>query len=67
MYSAAADTREDRALARQAMSLCLYAVEEDGCPHDSVLKRERGGWQEDAHTDKIHNVIDAILAFRAMK
>ncbi len=67
MYSAAAETREDRALARQAMSLCLYAVEEDGCPHDSVLKRERGGWQEDAHTDKIHNVIDAILAFRAMK
>lgn len=35
----------------------------DGCP--ASLHRgpgERGGWQEDAHTDVVHSVIDALVA-----
>lgn len=23
----------------------------------------RGGWQEDAHTDKLHNIVDALTLF----
>ncbi len=44
-------------------STANYAVDDDGCPRDSVLKGKRRGWQEDAHTDKIHNIIDATMAF----
>lgn len=38
----------------------------DGCPQDLCdginSTPHRGGWQEDAHTDKIHNFVDAINA-----
>jgi hypothetical protein len=27
------------------------------------MTRGRGGWQEDAHTDKLHNFVDAMTAF----
>jgi hypothetical protein len=30
---------------------------------ENSLRSGRGGWQEDAHTDKIHNFVDAISAF----
>jgi hypothetical protein len=63
MYCAAAGSQEYKAVAYQALKLCMYAVDDDGCPRDSILKRDRGGWQEDAHTDKIHNILDAIAAF----
>src|SRR5579872_1146890 len=62
MYSAATGSAEYKGLAWQSLTFCLYATEEDGCPRDSV-QRTRGGWQEDAHTDKIHNVVDALTAF----
>jgi hypothetical protein len=41
----------------------LYGIDEDGCPRDSLIENKRGGWQEDAHTDKIHNFMDALRAF----
>jgi hypothetical protein len=63
MYCSATGAQEYEGLAYQALNLCLYAIDEDGCPRDSVLKKERGGWQEDAHTDKIHNFMDAMAAF----
>lgn len=63
MYCAATGSQEYKAIACQALNLCLYAVDDDGCPRDSILKKERGGWQEDAHTDKVHNILDAIAAF----
>jgi hypothetical protein len=64
MYSAATGSDEYKAVARQAMNLCLYAVDEDGCPADRAdIAKPRGGWVEDAHTDKIHNVLDALAAF----
>lgn len=63
LYSAATGSPEYKRIAQQALTFSLYAVDDDGCPRDSVLKGKRGGWQEDAHTDKIHNIIDAMSAF----
>jgi len=65
VYSAATGSPVYRRVAEQALTFCLYAVEENGCPHDSVLNPDPGGWQEDAHTDKIHNIVDALEAFPA--
>jgi hypothetical protein len=63
MYSAATGTGEYKAVANQALNYALYAINDDGCPRDNALRPGRGGWQEDAHTDKIHNFVDAMLAF----
>jgi hypothetical protein len=54
---------EYKALARQALNYSLYAVNDDGCPSDGAWRAGRGGWQEDAHTDRIHNFMDALTAF----
>jgi hypothetical protein len=63
MYSKATGSSEYKAVARQALNFCLYAVNDDGCPGDLATRSGRGGWQEDAHTDKLHNILDAISAF----
>jgi hypothetical protein len=63
MYSAAAGSDEYKGLAYQALNYALYAINDDGCPRENSLQKGRGGWQEDAHTDKIHNYMDAIAAF----
>ncbi|NUN94824.1 MAG: hypothetical protein HUU16_01510 [Candidatus Omnitrophica bacterium] len=63
MYSKATGDNRFKGLAREAMNYCLYAVDEDGCPGQLASERKRGGWQEDAHTDKIHNLLDALSAY----
>jgi len=63
MYSRATGSPEYRRLAHQALTLCLYAVADDGCPRDSLHNPDDGGWQEDAHTDKVHNIVDALNAY----
>jgi len=63
MYSAATGSDEYKALAHQALNYALYAINDDGCPRENSVKPGRGGWQEDAHTDKIHNFVDAITAY----
>ena len=65
MYAAATGSPVYRRIAEQALTFCLYAVQENGSPRDSVLSTEPGGWQEDAHTDKIHNFVDALRVFPA--
>ena len=58
-----ADAIGSAALAREAracLSFARYAVDEHGRPRDIFLKAAPGGWQEDAHTDVIHNVVDAL-------
>lgn len=62
MYTAATHSDEYKALAVQALNFVTYALNNDGCPCEQAGYPCRGGWQEDAHTDKIHNFIDAILA-----
>ncbi len=63
MYSAGAKNDEYKALAYQALNYALYAINDDGCPRENSVRPGRGGWQEDAHTDKIHNFVDAMAAF----
>jgi hypothetical protein len=63
MYARATGSIEYKGLARQALNYCLYAVNDDGCPGQLATGPGRGGWQEDAHTDKLHNILDAIAAF----
>lgn len=63
MYSAATGSSEYKGLAYQNLNYVLYAINDDGCPRDNALRPGRGGWVEDAHTDKLHNFMDAIAAF----
>jgi hypothetical protein len=63
MYAAATGSPTYKRVAEQALTFCLYAVEDNGCPRDSVLNDDPGGWQEDAHTDTVHNIVDALEAF----
>jgi hypothetical protein len=64
MYSKATGSCEFKGLAYQTLSWALYSIADDGCPYDGAWKGAgRGGWQEDAHTDKLHNYVDALTAF----
>jgi hypothetical protein len=65
LYSAATNSPIYRRVAEQALTFTLYAVQDNGSPRDSVLNTQSGGWQEDAHTDKVHNIVDALEAFPA--
>jgi hypothetical protein len=66
MYTAATGSNEYKSLAIQALNFGTYALNTDGCPCEKAGSSPcRGGWQEDAHTDKIHNFIDALEAVRA--
>jgi hypothetical protein len=49
--------------ARQALNFTLYAIDEDGRPRDLCKSAAPGGWQEDSHTDVIHNYVDALRAY----
>jgi hypothetical protein len=63
IYTAATGSDEYKSLAIQALNFGTYALDSDGCPCERAgFAPCRGGWQEDAHTDKIHNFIDAIEA-----
>jgi hypothetical protein len=66
MYTAATGSNEYKSLAIQALNFGTYALNIDGCPCEKAGSSPcRGGWQEDAHTDKIHNFIDALEAVKA--
>ncbi|HXB34652.1 MAG TPA: hypothetical protein VNV35_14565 [Puia sp.] len=65
MYTAATGSNEYKSLAIQALNFGTYALNTDGCPCEKAGSSScRGGWQEDAHTDKIHNFIDALEAVK---
>ena len=49
--------------ARQALNFTLYSIDEQGRPRDLFKNPVPGGWQEDAHTDVIHNYVDVLRAF----
>lgn len=67
MYTAATGSNEYKSLAIQALNFATYALNDDGCPCERAgFAPCRGGWQEDAHTDKIHNFIDALEAMATL-
>jgi hypothetical protein len=45
------------------LNFTLYSIDEQGRPRDLHKNPAPGGWQEDAHTDVIHNYVDALRAF----
>ena len=49
--------------ARQALNFTLYSIDAQGRPRDLTRHSAPGGWQEDAHTDVIHNYVDALRIF----
>jgi hypothetical protein len=49
--------------ARQALNFTLYSIDGRGRPRDLHKHDKPGGWQEDAHTDVIHNYVDALRVF----
>ena len=49
--------------ARQALDFTLYSIDDRGRPRDLFKSPVPGGWQEDAHTDVVHNYVDALCAF----
>jgi len=64
LYTKATGSNEYKGIAFQALNYALYSIDDDGCPSEAVWKgKRRGGWQEDAHTDKLHNFVDAMTAF----
>ena len=63
LYAKATGSKSLADEARQSLSFALYAIDDEGRPRDLVKHPVPGGWQEDAHTDVIHNVVDALRAF----
>ena len=49
--------------AREALDFTLYSIDDLGRPRDLFKNPVPGGWQEDAHTDVIHNYVDALRAY----
>ncbi|MEP6549003.1 MAG: hypothetical protein ABJD53_16220 [Gammaproteobacteria bacterium] len=63
LYANAAGSAALADEARAALNFTLYSIDELGRPRDLFKNPVPGGWQEDAHTDVIHNYVDAIGAF----
>jgi hypothetical protein len=63
LYARAIESPELAREARQALNFTLYSIDVLGRPRDLHKNPAPGGWQEDAHTDVIHNYIDAMGAF----
>jgi len=63
LYARAVDSQILASEARQALNFTLYSIDEQGRPRDLPQSGQAGGWQEDAHTDVIHNYVDALRAF----
>jgi len=49
--------------AREALNFAEYSIDEQGRPRDLFKNSAPGGWQEDAHTDVIHNYVDVLRAY----
>jgi hypothetical protein len=58
------DSDEWREMARRGVIWWTYSTSDSGCPTDSQDQGSHtcGGWQEDAHTDVVHSVVDALVA-----
>jgi hypothetical protein len=63
LYAKAAAAPRLAREARLALNFTLYSIDVLGRPRDLNKKPAPGGWQEDAHTDVIHNYVDAMSTF----
>ena len=63
LYARAAHRPRLAREAHAALTFTLDAIDGDGRPRDLPKHTMSGGWQEDAHTDVIHNVLEAMDAY----
>jgi hypothetical protein len=63
LYAKARNSKALASEAHQALNFTLYSVDDQGRPRDLFKSQALGGWQEDAHTDVIHNYLDALTAY----
>jgi hypothetical protein len=63
LYAKATGSSALAAEARAALDFALYSIDEQGRPRDLFKNPAVGGWQEDAHTDVVHNYLDALRVF----
>jgi hypothetical protein len=63
LYSKAIGSDSLAREARQALNFTEYSIDEQGRPRDLYKSSSLGGWQEDAHTDVIHNYVDALRVY----
>jgi hypothetical protein len=63
LYAKAIGSEDLASEARAALDFTVYSIDEQGRPRDLCTSPQPGGWQEDAHTDVIHNYVDALRAF----
>lgn len=65
MFYAAGGGEQYKDIAYRNLTWMMYHIDDDGCPAEITgyyQWMDRGGWQEDCHTDVIHNFMDAIRA-----
>ncbi len=62
-YAALTGDADRRARAYMAIALLIQSVNSNGCPGHRALDGGCGGWQEDAHTDRVHNILAVLSAF----
>ena len=62
-YAALTGDAERRARAYVAVALLIQSINSNGCPGHRALDGGCGGWQEDAHTDRVHNILAVLQAF----
>jgi hypothetical protein len=63
LYAKAAGLPALAEKARRVLDFTLYSIDEQGRPRDLFTNPSPGGWQEDAHTDVVHNFADALQAY----
>ena len=63
LYAHEAGSAELAGEAQQALHFTLYGIDNRGRPRDLCKSPAPGGWQEDAHTDVVHNYLDALRVF----
>ncbi len=63
LYAKAIDSPALAREAREALDFTLYLIDGEGRPRDVATNPAPGGWQEDAHTDVLHNYADALRAY----
>jgi hypothetical protein len=63
LYAKSIGSKELADEARDALVFTSYSIDDRGRPRDLAKHTTLGGWQEDAHTDVVHNFVDALAAF----
>ena len=64
LFYAAGGGEQYKEIAFRNLTWMIYFIDNDGGPAQQAEASNavRGGWQEDCHTDVVHNFVDAMTA-----